>query len=213
MPCVLFYSFCCSFALFLFSCLHTSDASSVQSLSVQPSVTPAISEITARVAQDSSESFLSMSFASMDHIASTIASVSGAFNAAQEASAATAGHQGEADVVIVSANPIKVTNTGDADFTESALVRTDVALAGFTVSSHQDQEPSVAAWLNSVLGNNRMNHCHISDDVKYFIGDFKSSGQPWHFKRFMSTSKDRCRVIHNDAEVKLFQQHHCFQVP
>ena len=55
--------------------------------------------------------------------------------------------------------------------------------------------------------------CHLSDDVKFFASSFKSSGGSLDFKRFMEASQDRYWVILNDAEFKLFQQHHVLQVP
>ena len=67
--------------------------------------------------------------------------------------------------------------------------------------------------MKSALIGDKMDHCHISEDVRYFIGGFKSSGESWDFKRFTSTSKDWYWVIFNDAEFKLFQQHQVLQVP
>ena len=54
-------SFFCRFVIFLFSCLHPSSQSSVQSLSAQPYVTASIPRATARLALDSLESLLSPS--------------------------------------------------------------------------------------------------------------------------------------------------------
>ena len=53
----------------------------------------------------------------------------------------SATHQWEADVVMVSADPIMVINSGDAEFLDAALARTELAMAGLAVSNHQDQEP------------------------------------------------------------------------
>ena len=58
-----------------------------------------------------------------------------------------------------------------------------------------------------------MDHCHLSDDIKYFTVGFETSKASWDFKRFMATSPDRYWVIVNDAELKLFQQHHALRVP
>ena len=66
---VLFYSFFSSFVILLFNSLHSSDQSSVQNLSAQPSVTTTISKISARVALDMSESLLSPSVASFGQVA------------------------------------------------------------------------------------------------------------------------------------------------
>ena len=71
---VLFYSFFCGFVIVLFNSLHPSDQLSVQSLNAQPSVTAAISKISARLALDSPESLLSSAFASFSQIASVIMS-------------------------------------------------------------------------------------------------------------------------------------------
>ena len=138
---VVFYSFFCGFVLFLFNSLHPSDQSSVQNLrlvlSAQPSVTAAISKISARLALDSSESLLSPSVASFGQIASAITSIASAHKAAQdasEASTASAAAQGQEDVVTVSADPIMVINSQDSEAMESALLRTEVSLAGVTAS-------------------------------------------------------------------------------
>ena len=53
----------------------------------------------------------------------------------------------------------------------------------------------------------------LSDDVKYLMAGFKSSGRSFDFREFTATSQDRYWIIINDAECKLFQQHHVLQVP
>ena len=92
----------------------------------------------------------------------------------QRASIASAVAQGQKGVVMV---PIIVINSQDSEAMDSALPRTEVALAGVTVSSHQDSEPSVINLaLKSVLSNDRMDRCHLSDDVKYFTAGLKTTG-------------------------------------
>ena len=86
-------------------------------------------------------------------------SMASARKVTQDASAASAGTQSLQDVIMVSADPIMVINSGDSEFMASALLRTEVALASLTVTSHQDQELSIVNLaLKSVLSNYRMDH-------------------------------------------------------
>ena len=128
-----------------------------------------------------------------------------ALKAAQDASAASPAQQSQAqeDVVMLSAEPIMVTNSQDQEAAESALFRTEVALSEEPimvtnsqdqeaaesallhtevalserkVSSHDDGDSVVKLALKSRLANSRMDVSRLSDDVKYFMPGFESSG-------------------------------------
>ena len=119
---------------------------------------------------------------------------SSAIKAAQDASSASATQpsQVQEDVIVLSAGPIMVINTQDQEAAMSALLlllRTEVALSELQVSSHGDEDSIVKFALRSCLPNSRMDMCHLSEDVKYFVSSFKGSGGSFDFKeahRFFS---------------------------
>ena len=51
------------------------------------------------------------------------------------------------------------------------------------------------------------------EDVKLFASSFRSSGDTFDFKQFMDSQAQRHWLILNDAEFKLWAQHHVLQVP
>ena len=55
--------------------------------------------------------------------------------------------------------------------------------------------------------------CHLSDDVKMFASNFRTSGDTFDFKSFMDSKNQRHWLILNDAEFKLLSQHHVLQIP
>ena len=54
---------------------------------------------------------------------------------------------------------------------------------------------------------------HFSEDVKLFASNFRTSGDTFDFKQFIDSKAQRHWLILNDAEFRLFSQHHVLQVP
>ena len=215
-------SFFCSFVIFLFNLLHPSDQSSVEKSSAQPFVTEAIFDAT-------SESELSSSVASLallKQITSAVTSVimsmaaAGAVKAAQEAAASALDHpEVSDDVVMLSEDPILIVNSQDQASLKSAAVRTKSGQSSQCQGSPSAELQLLIHWSSlkyvvmTSLPSPRMDTYHLSEDVKLFASDFKTSGDTLDFKRFMETKNQRFWVILNDAEFKLYQQHHSLQVP
>ena len=210
---VLFYSVFCSFVIFLFNSLHPSSHPSVQKSSAQPFVTEAVSDSISE-----SELIASASLASLQPITSAITSVimamSAVIRSAHEAASAVAGHpQPSDDVVMVSADPILIVNAQDQPAIESAEIRTEIAMSGLTVSGSSAPGSLVKYAIMASLPSERMDMCHLSEDVKLFASNFKTSGDTFDFKQFMDSQAQHHWLILNDAEFKLFNQHHVLQVP
>ena len=211
---VLFYSVFCGFVIFLLNSLHPSNQPSVQKSSAQPFVTEAVLD-------SISESKLtaSASLASLQSVTSAITSVimamSAAIRSAHEAASSAMVHpQTSDDVVMVSADPVLIVNGQDQPAIESAEIRTEIAMSGITVSSTSDPSPSLAKYaIMASLPSERMDMCHLSDDVKMFASCFKSASDTFDFKQFMDSKAQRHWFILNEAEFKLWQQHHVLQVP
>ena len=171
---VLFYSVFCGFVIFLFNSLHPSNQPSAQKSSAQPFVTEAVLD-------SISESKLtaSASLASLQSVTSAITSVimamSAAIRSAHEAASSAMVHpQTSDDVVMVSADPVLIVNGQDQPAIESAEIRTEIAMSGITVSSTSDPSPSLAKYaIMASLPSERMDMCHLSDDVKMFASCFK----------------------------------------
>ena len=111
---------------------------------------------------------------------------------------------------MLSADPILVVNSRDQASLESAEVRTEPAMSGLTISGASAPD-SLVKYV--VMASPRMDMCHLSEDVKLLASNFKTSGDLFDFKRFMETKDQRYWLILNDAEFKLYQQHHVLQVP
>ena len=210
---VLFYSVFCSFVIFLFNSLHPSNQSSVQKSSAQPFVTEAVLDSTSE-----SELIASASLASLQPVTSAITSVimamSAAVRSAHEAASTSLGHpQPSEDVVMVSADPILIVNSQDQPAIESAEIRTEIAMSGLTVSGSSAPGSLVKYAIMASLPSERMDMCHLSEDVKLFASNFRTSGDTFDFKQFMDSQAQRHWLIINDAEFKLFSQHHVLQVP
>ena len=211
---VLFYSVFCDFVIFLFNSLHPSNQSSVQKSSAQPFVTEAVLDSISE-----SELTASASLASLQSVTSAITSVimamSAAIRSAHEAASSALAHpQASDDVVMVSADPVLIVNGQDQPAIESAEIRTEIAMSGITVSSTSDPSPSLAKYaIMASLPSERMDMCHLSDDVKMFASCFKSASDTFDFKQFMDSKAQRHWFILNEAEFKLWQQHHVLQVP
>ena len=210
---VLLYSVFCSFVIFLFNSLHPSNQPSVQKSSAQPFVAEAVLDSTSE-----SELIASASLASSQPITSAITSVIMAMSAAirspHEAASTLASHpQPSEDVVMVSADPILIVNSQDQPAIESAEIRTEIAMSGLTVSGSSAPGSLVKYAIMASLPSERMDMCHLSEDVKLFASIFKTSGDTFDFKQFMDSQAQRHWLILNDAEFKLFSQHHVLQVP
>ena len=210
---VLFYSVFCSFVIFLFNSLHPSNQPSVQKSSAQPFVTEAVLDSISE-----SELTASASLASLHQITSAVTSVimamSAAIKSAHDAAAAALNHpQPSEDVVMVSADPILIVNSQDQPAIESAEIRTDIAMSGLTVSGSSAPGSLVKYAIMASLPSERMDMCHLSEDVKLFASNFRTSGDTFDFKQFMDSQAQRQWLILNEAEFKLFHQHHVLQVP
>ena len=211
---VLFYFVFCSFVIFLFNSLHPSNQPSVQKSSAQPFVTEAVFDSISE-----SELTASASFASLQSVTSSLSSVimalSSAIKSAHEAASTLAGQpQPSDDVVMVSADPVLIINNHHNDAIESAEIRTDIAMSGLTVSSSSDPSPSLVRYaITASLPSERMDMCHLSEDVKMFASSFKAGSDTFDFKQFMDSRAQRHWFILNDAEFKLWNQHHVLQVP
>ena len=172
---VLFYFVFCSFVIFLFNSLHPSNQPSVQKSSAQPFVTEAVLDSISE-----SELTASASFASLQSVTSSLSSVimalSSAIKSAHEAASSLAGQpQPSDDVVMVSADPVLIVNSHPQPAIESAEIRTDIAMSGLTISSSSDPSPSLARYaIMASLPSERMDMCHLSDDVKMFASAFKA---------------------------------------
>ena len=211
---VLFYSVFCGFVIFLFNSLHPSNQPSVQKSSAQPFVTEAVFD-----SRSESEFIASASFASLQSVTSSLSSVimalSSAIKSAHDAASTLAGQpQVSDDVVMVSADPILIVNNHHSEAIESAEIRTDIAMSGITVSSTSDPSSSLVKYaITASLPSERMDMCHLSDDVKMFASCFKAGSDTFDFKQFMDSKSQRFWFILNDAEFKLWNQHHVLQVP
>ena len=211
---VLFYSIFCGFVIFFFNSLHPSNQPSVQKSSAQPFVTEAVLDSISESELTASASLASLQSAT-SAITSVIMAMSAAIKLAHESASSLVGHpQPSEDVVMVSADPSLIVNSHDQPAIESAEIRTDIAMSGVTVSSSSDPSPSLAKYaIMASLPSERMDMCHLSDDVKMFASSFKSSGDTFDFKQFMDSKAQRHWFILNDAEFKLWAQHHVLQVP
>ena len=209
---VLFCSVFCSFVIFLFNSPHPSNQPSVQKSSAQPFVTEAVLNSISE-----SELTASASLASLRPITSAITSVimamSAVIRSAHETASAVARSQPSEDVVMVSADPILIVNSHDQPAIESAEIRTEIAMSGLTISGSSAPGSLVKYAIMASLPSERMDMCHLSEDVKLFASNFKTSGDLFDFKQFMDTQAQRHWLILNDAEFKLFSQHHALQVP
>ena len=141
-------------------------------------------------------------------------SMASAVKAAQDAAAASADHpQASDDVIMLSADPILILNSQDQSALESADVRTEVAMSGpHNQQVHSAPDSLVKYVVMASLPSPRMDMFHVRD-VQHFASSFKTSGASFDFKRFTDTKDQRYWVILNDAEFKLYQQHHVLQVP
>ena len=140
--------------------------------------------------------------------------MSAAIRSAHEAASTLASHpQPSEDVVMVSADPILIVNSQDQPAIESAEIRTEIAMSGLTVSGSSAPGSLVKYAIMASLPSERMDMCHLSEDVKLFASNFKTSGDTFDFKQFMDSQAQRHWLILNDAEFKLFSQHHVLQVP
>ena len=177
---VLFYSVFCGFVIslaqkVLFNSLHPSNQPSVQKSSAQPFVTEAVFD-----SSSESELTASASFASLQSVTSSLSSVimalSSAIKSAHDAASTLAGQpQVSDDVVMVSADPILIVNNHHSEAIESAEIRTDIAMSGITVSSTSDPSPSLVKYaITASLPSERMDMCHLSEDVKMFASCFKA---------------------------------------
>ena len=210
---VLFYSVFCSFVIFLFNSLHPSNHPSVQKSSAQPFVTEAVLDSISE-----SELTASASLASLQSVTSAITSVimamSAAVKSAHDAASSALNHpQPSEDVVMVSADPILIVNGQDQPAIESAEIRTDIAMSGVTISGSSAPGSLVKYAIMASLPSERMDMCHLSEDVKLFASNFRTSGDTFDFKQFMDSQAQRHWLILNDAEFKLWNQHHVLQVP
>ena len=141
-------------------------------------------------------------------------SMASAVKAGQNAAARSADHpHASDDVVILSADPILIVNSQDQSSLESAEVRTELAMSGLTFSGPSAPDSLVKYAIMASLPSSRMDVCHLSEDVRKFASNFKTSCNSLGFKRFMDTEDKRYWVILNDAEFKLYQQHHVLQHP
>ena len=213
---VLFYSMFCSFVIFLFNSLDPSNQSSVQKSSAQPFVTEAVLDSTSEP-----ELIASASLASLQPVTSAITSVikamSSAVKSAHDAASSALNHpQPSEDVVMVSADPILIVNSQDQPAIESADIRTEIAMSGAhsdTVSGSSAPGSLVKYAIMASLPSERMDMHHLSEDVKLFASNFRTSGDTFDLKHFMDSQAQRHWLILNDAEFKLFSQHHVLQVP
>ena len=206
---VLFYSVFCSFVIFLFKSLHQSNQPSVQKSSAQPFVTEAILDSISE-----SELSASASLASLQQITSVVTSVimamSAAIKSAHEAASSALNHsQPSEDVVMVSADPILIVNAQDQPATESAEIRTDIAMSGLTISGSSAPDSLVKYAIMASLPSSRMDMCHLSDDVKLFASNFKTSGDTFDFKQFMDTQAQHHWLILNEVEFQALQSASC----
>ena len=137
-----------------------------------------------------------------------------AIKSAQNAAASAINHpQPSEDVVMVSADPILIVNSHDQPAIESAEIRTEIAMSGLTISGPSAPDSFVKYAIMASLPSPRMDVCHLSEDVKLFASNFKTSGDTFDFKQFMDSKAQRNWLILNDAEFKLFNYHHVLQVP
>ena len=137
-----------------------------------------------------------------------------AVKSAHDAAASVLNHpQPSEDVVMVSADPILIVNSHDQPAIESAEIRTEIAMSGLTISGASAPYSFVKYAIMASLPSPRMDMCHLSDDVKLFASNFRTSGDTFDFKSFMDSKNQRHWLILNDVEFKLFSQHHVLQVP
>ena len=114
---------------------------------------------------------------------------------------------------MVSADPILIINSHDQPAIESAEIRTEIAMSGLTVSGSSAPDSLVKYAIMASLPSSRMDMCHLSEDIKLFASNFKTSSDTFDFKQFVDSKAQRHWLILNDAEFKLFSQHHVLQVP
>ena len=76
------------------------------------------------------------------------------------------------DVVMVSADPILIVNSHDQPTTKTAEIRNDIAMSGLTVSGSSAPGSLVKYAIMASLPSERMDMCHLSDDVKLFASKF-----------------------------------------
>ena len=167
--------------MFLFNSPRSSDQSSVQNLSAQPSVTAAISNISARVALDASESLLSPSFAFSVRLFSSHVNGKRA--------------QGSQDA-----------SSWSSTVTSQRCLNQPSPYGGGIIRCRN--QPSPRRSLSGQLGT-QANPSELSDDVKYFTAGFKTSGDSWDFKRFMATSHNRYWVICQRCRVQALSAAAC----
>ena len=205
---VLFYSIFCSFVIFLFNSLHPSNQPSVQKSSAQPFVTEAVLDSISESELTASASLASLQSAT-SAITSVIMAMSAAIKSAHDAASSLVNHpQPSEDVVMVSADPILIVNSQDQPALETAEIRTEIAMSGITISGPSAPGSLVKYAIMASLPSERMDMCHLSEDVKLFASSFRSSGDTFDFKQFMDSQTQRHWVILNDAEFKLWAQHH-----
>ena len=181
--------------VFLFNSLHPSNHPSAQKSSAQPFVIEADLVVTSA-------------------ITSVIMAMSSVVKSAHEAASSALNHpQPSEDVVMVSADPILIVNGQDQPAIESAEIRTEIAMSGITISGSSAPGSLVKYAIMASLPSERMDMCHLSEDVKLFASNFRTSGDTFDFKQFMDSQAQRHWLILNDAEFKLWNQHHVLQVP
>ena len=111
---------------------------------------------------------------------------------------------------MVSADPVLIVKSHPQPAIESAEIRTDIAMSGLTISSSSDPSPSLARYaIMASLPSERMDMCHLSDDVKMFASAFKAGSDTFDFKQFMDSKAQRHWFILNDAEFKLWSSASC----
>ena len=106
-----------------------------------------------------------------------------------------------------------IVNAQDQPALESAEIRTDIAISGLIVSGSSAPDSLVKYAIMASLPSWRMDMCHLSDDVKLFASNFKTSGDTLDFKQFVDSQAQRHWPILSEVEFKLFSQHHVLQVP
>ena len=202
------------FVIFLFNSLHPSDQSSVQRSTAQPFVTEAVLDSKSESELSASVTLLVSLKPITSAVTSVIMSMAAAIKSAHDAAASALNHpQPSEDVVLASSDSILIVNSQDQQAVESAEVRTDLAMSGLTIGGALAPDSLVKYAIMASLPSPRMDMRHSSEDVKLFASNFKTSGDTFDFKRFMETKNQRFCLILNDAEFKLYQQHHVLQVP
>ena len=213
---VLFYSIFCSFVIFLFNSLHPSNQPSVQKSSAQPFVTEAVLDSISESELTASASLASLQSAT-SAITSVIMAMSAAIKSAHDAASSLIGHpQPSEDVVMVSADPILIMTLSTVKINQPSRLQRSGQRSqcqGSRSAVHQlpDHWSSMPSWHHfhqrgwTCVICQRMSSCSHQAS--------RSSGDTFDFKQFMDSQAQRHWVILNDAEFKLWAQHHVLQVP